>query len=108
MAFTALLCRSDRMRTVQSSHHLLYRTQFYRRETARSTADRALSQIIGLLLRVSQEPFGVGLYLLASVLDHSCVPNCAAVFNGRLVEVVAMYKINIHYIHKENIHYIHS
>ena len=30
------LTRSDRMRTVECSHHLLYRTQFYSNETSRS------------------------------------------------------------------------
>ena len=31
--------------------------------------------------------------MLASILDHSCTPTCAAIFNGRQVQVVAMQKI---------------
>ena len=30
---------------------------------------------------------GVGLYLQASRLNHSCVPNCAVVFSGRKILV---------------------
>ena len=31
--------------------------------------------------------------MLASILDHSCTPTCATIFNGRQVQVVAMQKI---------------
>ena len=31
--------------------------------------------------------------MLASILDHSCTPNCAAIFNGSKVQVVAMERI---------------
>ena len=37
---------------------------------------------------VSSEPFGIGLYLLASKLDHSCSPNCTIVFQGREIRVM--------------------
>ena len=45
------------------------------------------------IFRVSPEPFGVGVYLLASILDHSCNPTCAAIFNGRQVQVMALQRI---------------
>ena len=35
------------------------------------------------------EPFGIGLYLLASRLDHSCVPTATVVFRGRELRVMA-------------------
>lgn len=35
------------------------------------------------------DPFGTGIYLLASIFDHSCVPNCTVVFQGRELRVVA-------------------
>ena len=38
---------------------------------------------------VSNEPFGIGLFLLASKFDHSCSPNCTVVFNGRTISVMA-------------------
>ena len=37
----------------------------------------------------SSEPFGIGLYLLASKFDHSCSPNCTIVFQGREISVMA-------------------
>ena len=35
------------------------------------------------------EHFGTGVYLVASLLNHSCVPNCTVVFQGRQLAVVA-------------------
>jgi len=35
------------------------------------------------------EPFGTGVYLLASVFDHSCTPNCTMVFQGRTIIAMA-------------------
>ena len=37
----------------------------------------------------SPETFGTGLYLLASIFDHSCAPNCTIVFKGRELVVMA-------------------
>ena len=37
----------------------------------------------------SPEPFGTGVYLLASIFDHSCRPNCTVVFKGRELVVMA-------------------
>ena len=31
--------------------------------------------------------------MLASILDHSCTPNCVAIFNGRQLQVMAMQRI---------------
>ena len=39
------------------------------------------------------EPFGTGVYLLASVFDHSCTPNCTVVFLGREIVVMATAEI---------------
>merc|ERR1711970_148312 len=41
----------------------------------------------------SPETFGIGLYLLGAVLDHSCVPNCSVKFQGRDLVVTANKKI---------------
>ena len=38
---------------------------------------------------IASEPFGIGLYLLASKFDHSCAPNCTVVFLGRELRVMA-------------------
>jgi len=65
--------RSDRKITVDSLHNLLYHTQFFRRIKGYS----------------SPEPFGTGIYLLASIFDHSCTPNCTVVFKGRELVVMA-------------------
>ena len=40
------------------------------------------------------EPFGIGLYLLGSIFDHSCVPNCTVVFNGRELVIMATQDID--------------
>jgi len=37
----------------------------------------------------SPEPIGIGLYLLGSLLGHSCVPNCSVKFLGRDLFIVA-------------------
>jgi len=39
------------------------------------------------------EPFGTGVYLLASVFDHSCTPNCTVVFQGRKIIAMATEEI---------------
>ena len=39
--------------------------------------------------KVASEPFGIGLYLLASQFDHSCSPNSTVVFHGRELRVMA-------------------
>ena len=39
--------------------------------------------------KVASEPFGIGLYLLASKFDHSCTPNSTVVFHGREIRVMA-------------------
>ena len=39
--------------------------------------------------KVASEPFGIGLYLLASQFDHSCSPNSTVVFQGRELRVMA-------------------
>ncbi|XP_023338856.1 histone-lysine N-methyltransferase SMYD3 isoform X2 [Eurytemora carolleeae] len=39
------------------------------------------------------EPFGTGVYLLPSLLDHSCIPNCTVVFRGKELHVVATEEI---------------
>ena len=41
----------------------------------------------------SPEPFGTGVYLLASIFDHSCTPNCTVVFQGREITVMATEEI---------------
>ena len=41
----------------------------------------------------SPDPFGTGVYLLASVFDHSCTPNCTVVFQGRSIIVMATEEI---------------
>ena len=35
------------------------------------------------------EHFGTGIYLVASLLNHSCSPNCTVVFQGRQLSIVA-------------------
>jgi len=35
------------------------------------------------------EHFGTGIYMVASLLNHSCVPNCTVVFQGRQLSIVA-------------------
>ena len=35
------------------------------------------------------EHFGTGVYLVASLLNHSCAPNCSVFFQGRQLTVVA-------------------
>ena len=35
------------------------------------------------------EHFGTGIYLVASLLNHSCLPNCTVVFEGRQLSIVA-------------------
>ena len=47
-----LLARSDRMRTVDCSHHLLYRTQFYSNETSRSEVAETIYKGIELQIKV--------------------------------------------------------
>ena len=37
----------------------------------------------------SPEPFGIGIYLLGSIFNHSCVPNCTVGFLGRDLVVTA-------------------
>ena len=43
----------------------------------------------------SSEPFGLGVYLLGAMLDHSCVPNCSLWFSGREVAVIATKEIPV-------------
>ena len=43
----------------------------------------------------SPEPFGTGIYLLGSMLDHSCVPNCTIGFLGRDLVVTATENIPV-------------
>ena len=42
----------------------------------------------------SSEPFGIGLYLLGSLLDHSCAPNCNVKFLGRDLFIVAKEEVS--------------
>ena len=72
--------RSDRMTTVDCLHHLLYRTQFFTKQGSR---DRPMSP----------EPFGTALYLIPSLLDHSCLPSCTTVFIGRELRVMALQSV---------------
>merc|ERR1719481_2343008 len=44
------------------------------------------------------EHFGTGIYLVASVLNHSCSPNCTVVFEGRKLSIVATKDIPTGYI----------
>lgn len=44
------------------------------------------------------EHFGTGVYLVASLLNHSCKPNCTVVFQGRQLSVVATKEIPAGYI----------
>ncbi len=39
---------------------------------------------------VSPAAFGCGLFLAASILDHSCAPNAVAILRGRDVAIVAL------------------
>ena len=39
--------------------------------------------------KTAGEPFGIGLYLLGSIFDHSCIPNCTVVFKGRELVIMA-------------------
>ena len=41
------------------------------------------------------EPFGIGLYLLGSIFDHSCVPNSTVVFKGRELVIMATQDIPV-------------
>ena len=50
--------------------------------------------IYSLLFRdFSPEPFGIGLYLLGSLMGHSCVPNCSVTFLGRDLLITAREEI---------------
>jgi len=44
------------------------------------------------------EHFGTGIYLVASLLNHSCSPNCTVVFQGRQLSIVATKDIPAEYI----------
>jgi len=43
----------------------------------------------------SPEPFGVAVYLLGSMFDHSCQPNCSFWFSGREISVKAIRNIPV-------------
>ncbi len=38
---------------------------------------------------------GVGLYPLAALINHSCDPNCVAIFRGKTVHIRAIQEIMI-------------
>ena len=42
-----------------------------------------------ILSTFTPEHFGTGVYLKASLLNHSCAPNCTVVFTGRKLSVLA-------------------
>lgn len=42
------------------------------------------------MLTSDLQPVGIGLYLGASVIDHSCVPNAAVIFHGKDIVVRAI------------------
>lgn len=44
------------------------------------------------------EHFGTGIYLVASLLNHSCSPNCTVVFQGRQLSIVATKDVPSGYI----------
>lgn len=55
---------------------------------------------------IASEPFGIGLFLLASKFDHSCSPNCTVVFQGR--ELRVMVEKNIHEGESPRISYVNT
>ena len=42
---------------------------------------------------LTPEHFGTGVYLVASLMNHSCMPNCTVVFKGRTLELIATKEI---------------
>lgn len=42
------------------------------------------------ILNISLNKMGTGIYIAASLLDHSCRPNCDAIFDGTSLEIRAM------------------
>ena len=47
------------------------------------------STILQYFRTSTPEHFGTGIYLVASLLNHSCSPNCTVVFQGRQLSIVA-------------------
>ena len=46
-----------------------------------------------MLRQFVPEPFGIGIYLLGSILAHSCVPSCHVKFLGRDLFITAREEI---------------
>jgi len=73
MLINSFSLRSDRKSSVECLHNLLFSTKF-------SQSSRG---------SFSPEPFGIGIYLLGSVFNHSCIPNCTVGFLGKDLVVTA-------------------
>ena len=54
---------------------------------------------VSILSTFTPEHFGTGVYLKASLLNHSCAPNCTVVFTGRQLSVLATKEIPAGDIH---------
>ena len=70
------------------TQHLSQSHNFQQNKSAISHTPRAPTTL--QYFRTSTpEHFGTGIYLVASLLNHSCSPNCTVVFQGRQLSIVA-------------------
>ena len=70
------------------TQHLSQSHNFPQNKSAASHSPRA-STILQTFRTSTPEHFGTGIYLVASLLNHSCSPNCTVVFQGRQLSIVA-------------------
>ena len=70
------------------TQHLSQSHNFPQNKSAASHSPRA-STILQSFRTSTPEHFGTGIYLVASLLNHSCSPNCTVVFQGRQLSIVA-------------------
>ena len=70
------------------TQHLSQSHNFPQIKSAASQSPRA-STALQYFRTSTPEHFGTGIYLVASLLNHSCSPNCTVVFQGRQLSIVA-------------------
>ena len=70
------------------TQHLSQSHNFPQIWSAASQSPRA-STALQYFRTSTPEHFGTGIYLVASLLNHSCSPNCTVVFQGRQLSIVA-------------------
>ena len=71
------------------SHNICHNLTISHKKSLKSFTISEPSTILQYFRTSTPEHFGTGIYLVASLLNHSCSPNCTVVFQGRQLSIVA-------------------